>query len=718
MADDRAPLNQVKYAGKDFPSIFDSIMRRLKVLYGDDYNDFESTAVAIMLIDLFSYSVSQLAWYLDRNTSDCFLASARTPDAVARIVEQVGYKMRAATASVADMRLTFEAGSIPGLGSIPYRFQFSGPGGLIFETRASTPVDPSTLTYDVAVRQGQTRLLTYTSDGTPNQNFRLPNVGEGQYVAQGAATGTEGSVRGWVDGQEWSENDFLTFDKTDQFEVHYQAVPPFVQFGDGFAGNSPPEGAEIRLLFVVMDGQGGNVPANTITTLVSTLVVQGTAVSFTATNNDRSSGGTPPEPIDEAKKNAPDHFAARDATITLRDYKALVNTFASGQYGAVAQSTAVILRDALDDVEFMQLVEEIQVAVQDHVDLATTEEAAMSAGVATATDNFTELSTHIVILQGFEASILTPKNNDVIVRNEAVAAYASNIGGLKVTVDGLLAEMQAQILLINDGVSDQDEVRVNLETLRQKILSQMDSKQGHVDYYAAQIVALTDVIKSDTDTITLTLTGAAQNMKDVLVSMAAQVTAGAAGATAADAASDNLQGDAAAMQTIVLADLNSLRIRMSELFDADCKSNVVQVPILSIDLDGFYAAPPSGLIRAVQDELDEISEVTQLVEVVSGYETLIFAVITVGAKILPGYVYSEVKAAIEGALDEALKGRAYKQSLTIDELHEVIDAATFGVDYVDIEIAGPVAYIDAGGNLVPGPSRVVTKGSVTVIPIT
>jgi len=250
------------------------------------------------------------------------------------------------------------------------------------------------------------------------------------------------------------------------------------------------------------------------------------------------------------------------------------------------------------------------------------------------------------------------------------------------------------------------------------VATQMSSSQGYVDYYAQEIVSLTDMIKSATDSVSSALTGADQNMRDVLVAMSEDVVRGDDAADSAQTASDNLQGDAASMQALVLVDLLALQSRMSELFSEDCKSNVVQVPILSVDLDGFYAEPPSGLIRAVQDELDEISEVTQLVEVVSGGETLVAAVITVGVKVLQSYVYAEEKAAIEGALDEVLKGREYGEILTLDELHAAVDEATNGVDYVNVEIAGPVTYLDSAGNLVPGSSRVVTKGSVTVNQIT
>ena len=165
---DRAPLNAVKWAARDYASIFDDLLRRLKAIYTTVYNDYATTVQGIMLLELMAYATAQLQWYLDRTASDCFLETARTLPAANRIVKQSGYKIRPAAASSTSLDVTFPDGTTAGF-TMPARWRYQGPDSLVFESYAAVvepgPVAAGTV-IPVAVRQGETRILTFTADGT------------------------------------------------------------------------------------------------------------------------------------------------------------------------------------------------------------------------------------------------------------------------------------------------------------------------------------------------------------------------------------------------------------------------------------------------------------------------------------------------------------------------------------------------------------------------
>ena len=105
LVQDLVPLNKVKYAARDYPSIYDSLLRRLKIEYAEVYNDYASTTQGIMILELMAFAMQEIQWYLDRTANDCFLETARTRAAVERHVSQIGYKMRPAAANRAVVRL-------------------------------------------------------------------------------------------------------------------------------------------------------------------------------------------------------------------------------------------------------------------------------------------------------------------------------------------------------------------------------------------------------------------------------------------------------------------------------------------------------------------------------------------------------------------------------------------------------------------------------------
>ena len=177
-----------------------------------------------------------------------------------------------------------------------------------------------------------------------------------------------------------------------------------------------------------------------------------------------------------------------------------------------------------------------------------------------------------------------------------------------------------------------------------------------------------------------------------------------------------------ATDTVNLA-LSEIAAHVDALLSANCSANLVTVPILTKDADGFYAAPTLGLKQSLQGYLDARKAVTQTVQVTSGERALVRTVLSVEVGVKAGYSENVVRLAAESALDGLLKGRAFGVSLYRSAITDTV-LAVAGTSYVNPTIDGYLdpddpttvltANLDSFGNLIVAASEVVTKGSFTV----
>jgi len=714
LVQDQKYLNEVKYAARDFVSMADDLLRRLKIEYGDVYNDYAATSQGIMLRDLVAWAYAALIWYLDRTASDCYLETARTRMAVERIVEQIAYKMRPAAASGTTLTLTFPEGTTSGF-IMEDRWKYLGPDGLLFESFARV-IQPTALsageTLSVDVRQGESRTLTYTSDGSKNQTYRLTNVDEDRYLATGA-------TEVWVDGSLWEEKDFLEFEKTNHCEVSYFANPPIVRFGDGLAGNIPPSSAEIKIRFLIIDGEKGNVRANTIESSVDTLSILGTPVAFDVTNESRSVGGTDPETAESAKKLAPSSFAARGAVITQGDYEALAGTFTDATYGSVAKVYAYNPRSSYSDLVFNSLISDIENLLSVFVSEVEAVEQSVAVDSASLTVALSVIDSANTALEALRLSISTWSQSAAAATTSAREGCSEAQARGSVSAD-YCSEAEtltnSLIVYIRNGNTDTNYIKDELEVIKSTVVSAKNESNGVVSAAGSAVSFIDSGVTPNLDNITAaTADGGEMDLYIETLVEQYGIVSGLVVSIQADLAS--LSGISNTLSSDIQAVLDLMHARIGELFSEDCLSNYVQVPVLSTDLDGNYTSPSIGLRAALQRYLNDAKEVTQVVEVVDGSPVLVPAEIEIRMSILDSYVPSEVKSKVESVVVGLLKGRDFDSPLYLSDLYDVVNGASAGIDYVNISIVGPIlipSVIDAKGNLVTAENQVIVYGSLSV----
>jgi hypothetical protein len=718
-------LTRVRYAGLDFDTHEDEILARLQVKFAAVFNDFAVSSLGIMLVDIFSFGLDTISFYLDRRATDNFLVTSRTLASATRLSRQLGYKPGPASASSADIQLSLDAiHSFPV--TVPIGFQLLGPGGLIFETQeAITFSIGDTATYTVTASEGETLTSVFFSDGTANQVFDVGNVPESKFIV-GTGTNGQSQVTVEVDGAAWEEQEFLQFGETDQFEIGYTDEPPTARFGDAIAGKIPETNSEIRVTYFASSGVNGTATAGTITQSVQPLVVGFDSIGLNINNAEGSSGGSDPEDLNSIKANAPGVFKSRTVNVTLEDYKARAQSFVDSIFGAIAVARAINVRGSSDDAFLSSRLTNIRSEsgnfvpiIETAVDAINVDTTAITTSVAEAQVDDDSLADDIADIGTAEdaARVANEGNRTASgIISTTSSACAGELGTIDAQHDSIVADINAAPAGAADTISPE-----LLATLL-GYLTVMDTARISGTAKTSEIGAQSSTVLSNVTTVTTEL----DDVDAKAVTAEARRSSIRVDVDAIEVSNTSIVATTATLLLDVQAVDNNINDLVQEVDDHvdsflsnECKSNLIEVPVLTLDSEGFYVVPTNGLQKSLQTYLDGAKEVTQVVKVTGASNQLVASEITVLVGILTGYSEATVRSQVEAAILDVLRGRAFGAALRLSELYapvapETDDIQIEGVEYVNITIVGPSGRIDADGNLPVEEFEVVTRGTITV----
>lgn len=339
----------IDYMARDY----DSILRSLQELIPQklpEWNDYKNEAdFGNVLLQLFAHMADVLSYYQDRIANESFLTTARERRSIIHHLRLIGYRLSTAAPASATLRLYVPKGKTDvitiGKGAAfatksqkdkpSVRFEYSKDQSLTISCN-DLPVDPARdrKYYDgIPVEEG--RLIEDEiigkSNGKPNQSFPLGHrglilrsLGRGQEINKDIILRTENGTQ----IEEWTLQEALAFsregqkDYTIEIDENDRAT---VVFGDGAFGALPPDGAFIKATYRAGGGAQGNVPPQSITTIVDApqLALLGAEV----TNLLPATGGADRESIEHAVSHAPGVFRSLKRAVTSEDYEALALDF-------------------------------------------------------------------------------------------------------------------------------------------------------------------------------------------------------------------------------------------------------------------------------------------------------------------------------------------------------------------------------------------------------
>lgn len=320
-------MNWLNYIERSYEQIKAAILNRFQTVF-PEVSDYSESNFWVRLISIWSGIAEMLGYYIDNAAREAHLSTCRLYKSAVYIAESYSYPIKNSAAAAGVVTVVFNA-PIANAFSIPLGTQFSNGDGLLFTSTTNTTVPAGVTKVNVKVTQNTDgNNLSFTSDGTANQVFELPENTQ------------QGTVTVAVAGVFWTAGNLATANTTAL--IFTQTVnaekTPVIRFGDNFNGAVPAAGATIDVTIKVTQGAEGNVDTRVINTLESSLTLPaGTSISEVY-NPIKLTGGSNIESLSLLKQRIPAHNRTNDRAITSQDYKDLALLVAGVEKAAVRYS--------------------------------------------------------------------------------------------------------------------------------------------------------------------------------------------------------------------------------------------------------------------------------------------------------------------------------------------------------------------------------------------
>lgn len=362
----------IDFSASDFESLRETLLKYTKATFPLDYNNFEASDFGVLLIELMA-----AIGHIQSNKSDFlanenFIGTARSRDSVKRLLELIGVRMKGPISAAANASLSYATGTVAAPSSLTVLARDR-------VTTITSPEDGGTLSYtlykvnnngtvdltdssedlqftvsasggnvvitDAVLLEGA--LVVETGTFTSPEAVKSINLSQFPYVEKSAQVFINGNTESQGIYTEES-NVYFASGATDKvFQVTTdEQFKASILFGDDSVGKSPSIGDSYVVTYRVGGGSRGNIAESLINAqVVGTSVSGGDSeqVTMVLENTSLATGGRDAESVNQAKRYAPLFFRTQDRLVTLPDFKAFANSFASN-YGSTGKATASVRR--------------------------------------------------------------------------------------------------------------------------------------------------------------------------------------------------------------------------------------------------------------------------------------------------------------------------------------------------------------------------------------
>ena len=326
----------VDYINKDFSSTVDAIINFANVNYGPGtsanrlWTNFNADSFSRNWLEIVAFVSDTFFFYFDNQATQSYLQTATVLSAVKDIAKQFGFTPASATSASGVATIT-----TTGPGTIPRGFVFEATNGSRFFVTTTTSI-PSAGTYNIPVLQGSIVTEQFTAEGLQNEEFNLqgPNV-----ITDSTNLNTlDITPQVTVNGNSYSlVSSFIRFNGTDTAPIadslgdliggggrvftldERPNSTPFIKFGDGIFGRKLNPTELITITYRVGGGSLGNIPAQTLTKVVSN-----SSIVSSVTNNSDFSGGADAQSIEQLRELIPASLRTLDRAVAEQDYSDLL----------------------------------------------------------------------------------------------------------------------------------------------------------------------------------------------------------------------------------------------------------------------------------------------------------------------------------------------------------------------------------------------------------
>lgn len=345
----KSPIYHVNYTAQDFFSLRSRMLDIIKKNFGDTFNDFSESSIAVMLIEMWAFIADTLSFKIDQLANELFIDTVTDFDNMFRLARLIGFKptpplpakaMFTATINhpqtseiVLGTPITLSIPQLKGFDKYFELFAADNDNNPIFGEDIVIPAGKTHVNSIVGI-QGSSYTQSTTSSGLSSQMLPL----EYDYIQFG-------SIKVTVDNILWDEVDYFTESKPKmEYRIEYNSsYKAYILFGDNKAGMIPPQGAKIKVKYRMGGGSSGNIITGAFDEAVYANVPGlGNPLSVMVRNYTRGEFGYDGDDINDIRIKLPGYLRSQSRAVTGDDYKNLVDQFKTSYNGIVGKSTVVL----------------------------------------------------------------------------------------------------------------------------------------------------------------------------------------------------------------------------------------------------------------------------------------------------------------------------------------------------------------------------------------
>lgn len=344
-------IPNLQYTHQDYWSLLGRVMELIRQKYGKEFNEFQESSLAVMLIDMWAFMADQLSFKIDQIANELFIDTVTEPVNAMRLARLVGFRPtpplpgRAMFSITLNHPLTFDlplttpilvgffAAENTGSDKTMELFAADHNGNPMFGVPIMIPAGKMHTNAVVGI-EGRTQTSSVNGTGAPYQKYGL-----------GTRNVLYGSIRVSVDGTFWKEVEHFTDSQPRQeFRVEYDRDwRATIFFGNNESGLIPPKGSNINMTWRMGGGPSGNIISGAINKGISLQSPEmGRLMTCQVQNYTRGENGYAGDTIEDIRRKLPLYMKTQGRAVTGFDYKALTDGFATAYNGSVGKSTAVL----------------------------------------------------------------------------------------------------------------------------------------------------------------------------------------------------------------------------------------------------------------------------------------------------------------------------------------------------------------------------------------
>ncbi|MHB1000738.1 MAG: hypothetical protein ACYC27_15970 [Armatimonadota bacterium] len=172
-----ARRGRLPYVNKDYESIREELIDRIPQLT-ERWTDFNTSDLGVVLLELFTGIADMLAYYIDSQSAECYLPTARQRQNIVNLCALVGYRMHGFIAASSRVKFTLPEPQVEDL-LIPAGTEISAPDETTpvpFVTIRDITIPAGHVQVEADVIQGERMSEFFIGTGIPGTKIQLTSV--------------------------------------------------------------------------------------------------------------------------------------------------------------------------------------------------------------------------------------------------------------------------------------------------------------------------------------------------------------------------------------------------------------------------------------------------------------------------------------------------------------------------------------------------------------